>query len=180
MTFENLKFGLCGATGIELSEQECNQAGVNDNEKQQVTIKGKIDAYANVNNGTTNYFKDYNIQGATVPQIIEGNAAGIVDKYKQLTGNAEYGEIAVSHIKNEKGEFIFVGLIFNNFNTFAPNNSVLTYDEGGIISVYDLPKDGTADSTHQFIEMPVMVTIPGMGTIQAGTAIFYNHNYYVK
>lgn len=180
ITLENLKFGRCGATGIELAPEECNEAGLNDNEIQHVTIKGTIDAYANVNNGNTNYFKDYDIQGATIPQIIEGNAAAIVQQYKDLTGSEEYGEIAVSHIKNEKGEFIFVGLIFNDFATFAPNSSKLTYDEGGIVSVYDLPKDGTVDYTHQFISMPVMVTIPGLGTIPAGTAIFYNHNYYVQ
>ncbi len=179
MTLENLKFGRCGATGIELAPEECNEAGLNDNEVQHVTIKGTIDAYANVNNGNTNYFKDYNIQGATIPQIIEGNVAAIVSTWEQLTGNKEYGEIAVSHIKNEKGEFIFVGLTFNDLTTLAPNSSKLTYDEGGIIDVADLPKDGSLDHEHQFIRMPVMVTIPGLGTIQAGTAIFYNHNYYV-
>lgn len=178
MTLENLKFGRCGATGIELAPEECDQAGLNDNENQHVTIKGTIDAYANVNDGNTNYFKDYSIQGATIPQIIEGNAAAIVQTWEQLTGKTEYGEIAVSHIKNQKGEFIFVGLLFNNMSTLAPNTSILTYDEGGIISVYDLPKDGSIDHEHQFISMPVMVTLPGLGTIQAGTAIFYNHNYY--
>ncbi len=180
MTLENLKFGRCGATGIELAPEECNEAGLNDNENQHVTIKGTIDAYANVNNGNTNYFKDYDIQGATIPQIIDGNVAIIVSTWEGLTGKKEYGEIAVSHIKNEKGEFIFVGLLFNDLTPpmFPANTSKLTYDEGGIIDVYDLPKDGSLDHEHQFISMPVYVTIPGLGTIQAGTAIFYNHNYY--
>ena len=167
MTFENLKFGLCGATGMELGQEECDEAGLNDNETQQVTFIGTIDAATNLNDGNTVYFQNYTVQGATVPQIINGNAA-------------MYSEGQVSHVRNANGQFIFVTLLFNNLYTLAPNNSIVhypDYQKGGIIDMAELPTDETVNTTHQFIRMPIYVQITGLGQVQAGTALFYNHYY---
>ncbi len=163
MTFENIKFGPCGATGIELSSDECNEAGLNDNQVQQVTFAGTIDASTNVNDGNTIYFQNYNLGGATVPQIINGNVS-------------QYHNNQISHIRNDKNQFIFVFLVFNDMNTFAPNTSEVNYPDG-IIDLASLPVDGSVNTTHRFVRMPIMVTIPGLGTVNAGYALFYNHNY---
>ncbi len=163
MTFENIKFGPCGATGIELSYDECNEAGLNDDQVQQVTFAGIIDASTNVNDGNTIYFQNYNLGGATVPQIINGNVS-------------QYHNNQISHIRNDKNQFIFVFLVFNDMNTFAPNTSEVNYPDG-IIDLASLPADGSVNTTHRFVRMPIMVTIPGLGTVNAGYALFYNQNY---
>ena len=160
MTLENLKFGPCGATGIELAAEECNKAGLNDNENQRITILGTIDASNNFNNGSTNYFNNYNIGGYTVPMIINANVS-------------EYPEFMSQHIRNEKGEFIFVSLVFMDVTTFSPNTSIVdypSYQEGGIIDITSLTG---VDTEHQFVRMPII--IPGVGTV--GYALFANLNY---
>jgi len=169
----NLTFGACGATGIELTPDECDKAGINNNQNQQVVIDGKIDASANYNNMQTTYFQNYNISGTPVSAILQGN----IQAYAQVPG-------LVEHIKNENGQFIFVSLIFNDMSTLTPNTSEVTYPSyqaGGIIHINDLMNNmlttGEIDTTHQFIRVPIMVPIEGIGNVQAGTALFYNHNY---
>ena len=167
VTVENIKLGVCGATGIELAPEDSGAAGLNNDEKSKITISGTVDAYTNLNDGNTNYFKYYNIQGYTVPQIILGNT--------QM-----YDPAQVAHIMNGNGQFIFVSLVFNDLATLAPNQSVVeypAYQAGGIIDISALPTDGSVDTTHQFIKMDIYVTLPGLGTVKAGTAYFYNHNY---
>ena len=177
VTLENLKFGPCGATGIEMAAEECSTAGLKDNENQKVTITGTIDASQNLNAGNTNYFNNYDVGGATIPEIINGNVAKI---HEAFGGAAGLGDIAVGHIRNGNGEFIFVALTFMNTTTFQPNTSTVTYPEylsGGIIDIANLPTDGSVDTTHQFIRMPIYITMPGVGTVEAGSALFYNMNY---
>ncbi len=166
MTFENLKFGACGATGLELAPEECDEAGLNDNEVQQVTFLGEIEA-SFLNDGYTTYFQNYTVQGATVPQIINGNVT-------------MYNTNQVGHIRNADGQFIFVTLIFNNLTTLEPNSSIVhypAYQKGGIVDITELPTNGSVNTTHQFIRMPIYVDLPGFGQVQAGTALFYNHYY---
>lgn len=166
ITFENLKFGPCGATGIELAAEKCDEAGLNNNENQTVTILGTIDAATNLNAGNTNYFNNYVVGGATIPYIINGNAA-------------MYPENMTNHIRNENGEFIFVSLIFMDVYAFTPNTSEVyypSYQQGGIIDITSLPVDGV-DTVHQFVRMPIYIEMPGVGTVQAGTALFLNLNY---
>lgn len=165
MTFENIKFGPCGATGIELSYDECDRAGLNDNQNQQVTFTGTIDASTNLNNGNTIYFQNYLFQGVPVVNIISGNTA-------------MYHENQTSHVQNENKEFIFVFLIFNDMTppNFATNKSEVNYPDG-IIDIDKLPTDGSVNTTHRFIRMPIYIDIPGLGTKHVGTALFYNHFY---
>ena len=167
ITFENMTFGLCGATAIEIAPEHCDEAGINNDQNQQVTFAGTITADTNLNNGNTLYFQNYTIQGATVPQIIEGNVA-------------QYPDMFVSHIRNSEKQFIFVSLIFNDLTTLAPNTSEVIYpafQAGGIIDITALPQDGSVDTTHEYVRMPIYVTLPGVGNVQAGTALFYNMNY---
>ena len=195
VTLENLKFGACGATGMELAPEDSNKAGLNDNEIQQVTISGKIEA-SYLNGGETTYYQNYSIGGAPVPVIIKGlanniitAAKGAVAQYGQSAQVGEYlGKQVVSHICNEEEKFIFVSLVFADTNSGAPNYSKVIYPnyqgDNGIITVEQLMTDvitafltsgGTVtytDTTHQFIELPVVIN----GT-SFGTALFYNQNY---
>ena len=166
ITFENLKFGPCGATGIELAAENCAEAGLNNDENQTVTILGTIDAATNLNAGNTNYFNNYVVGGATIPYIINGNVV-------------MYPENMTNHIRNENGEFIFVSLVFMDVYSFEANTSVInypSYQQGGIIEITSLPVDGV-DTVHQFVRMPIYIDLPGVGTVQAGTALFLNLNY---
>lgn len=180
VTLENIRFGACGATGIEMAPAESDEAGIYDNENQKVTISGTIDASTNLNAGNTTYYQNYKVGGGyTVSMIIEGNAAGIVEAAKGY-GSEAAGLLVVDHIKNSNGQFIFVSLIFNDLTTLSPNSSEVIYpdyQDGGIITVEQLLTNvlttGQIDTTHQFIEMPIQVT--GIGTV--GKALFYNHNY---
>ena len=178
ITLENLKFGPCGATGIELAAEECDKAGLKSNEDQHVTISGTFDASQNLNSGNTNYFNNYDVGGATIPDIIAANVAEVHNAYG---GSAGLGDLAVSHVKNENGEFIFGALIFMNVKTKQPNTSEISYPaymEGGIINIEDLPTDGSKDTTHQFIRMTVYVQFPGQKEpTVAGSALFYNMHY---
>ena len=176
MTLENIKFGKCGATGIEMVPAHCNEAGLNQNENQRVTITGTIDVEDNTNDGNSVYFQRYWVQGlAQVPTIIDGNII-------------QYPEIWVSHVKDSNGQFRFVSLIFEDFDRIMeghtpenPSNTSIVdypnYQEGGIINIMQLPVDGTVDTTHQFITLPIYATIPGLGNVFVGTALFYNVHY---
>ena len=131
MTVENMKFGECGATAIELVPTYSNEAGLKQNELQNVTLAGTIDATSNLNDGATNYFDNYVIMGSTIPQVIEGNM--------QM-----YSDSQVSHVRNDKKQFIFVSLALKDFSTFANNDSVVSYpayQAGGIIIVLGLTDD---------------------------------------
>ena len=162
VTLENIKIGLCGATGIELGPEDSDGAGLGNNELSTVTIQGTVDASTNLNNGESYYFNNYDVGGATVKQIILGNAQ-------------HYPTNQVAHIMNSQGQFIFVSLLFNNLSTLESNYSVVeypAYQKGGIINLAELPTSGY-DTTHQFIQMDIFVE--GLGTV--GTAYFYNHYY---
>ncbi len=168
LTFENLEIGPCGATGIELSQDDYNKAGYNDNEIAKIIFKGNVEALTNLNNGETNYFKNYSIMGASVPQIITGNTQ-------------QYSDNQVSHFRNANGEFIFICLLFNNFQTFESNGTIVEYsafeEGGGIINAANLPTSGI-DYEHQFIMMDIYVDIAALGgTTKVGSALFYNHYY---
>ena len=204
VTLENITLGRCGATGIELDPYLSNKAGLNNNEQQQVTISGTINASQNLNAGNTTYFQNYKMNGIPVTAVIEGVATGVVTQTQQIIaqqfgGNKQMGELigtplgmgVVRHIQNENKEFIFVSLQFHDAAGGNVNYSTVRYAEyqaGGIITIEQLmtdvltnsvinPQTGEitsmyVDTTHQFIEFPIVVN--GQN---AGTALFYNHNY---
>lgn len=177
VTLHNLKFGPCGATGIELTPDRCGNAGLGGNENQQITITGTIDVEHNLNAGDSVYFQRYLIKGlATVPTVIDGNIA----QYNALCPTW------ISHLQNESKQFSFVSLIFEDFDKLngspdKPTNTSIVnypnYQEGGIIDITSLPTNGSYDTTHQFVRMPIYATIPGVGTVFAGFALFYNMHY---
>ncbi|MBQ8424821.1 MAG: Ig-like domain-containing protein [Clostridia bacterium] len=163
---KNLKFGSCGAASIELLPADSNAAGENFDQKQNVSFEGYMDVEQNLNNGNTTYFANYQVLGTTIPSVVEG----LLTQYDVTQG---------SHMRNEKGEYIFVCFNLADMTTFYPNHSTYNYpafQEGGIINARDLPKDGNAvDTTHQYIELDVDLTF--MGGSNIGKAILYNHHY---
>ena len=52
------------------------------------------------------------------------------------------------------------------------NLDKLTY-AGNLANLMDVENK----PNYKFIKMDIYVTLPGLGTVQAGTAYFYNHNY---
>jgi len=166
LTLGDVKFGKLGATGIEFAPELCNQAGKTNDQNQQVTFVGNIDTAENVNNGNSPYFAEYvvNFGGQNIPAIM------IVQGALQ-----NYDPLQVAQMWNEKQEFVFVSLIFNDISTMAANTSIVTYPEhleGGIINAKDLPTDGSVDTTHQYIMMDIVVN-----SVPVGKALLYNLNY---
>jgi len=164
---KDVTLGSCGAAGIELVPGYSDKAGENFDQNQKITFEGTINVDGNYNAGNTKYFENYKVQGNTIPAVIQGVL---------LTGG--YDETQISHMKNEKGEFVFVCFVLVDIGgTFAPNSTEYSYpawQEGGIINAKDLPKDVAAvDTTHQFIELDAVVA--GMGDL--GKVLLYNHHY---
>ncbi len=180
LTLENIKFANLGGVGIEIAPTRCNNAGINNDEKQKITILGTIDAINNVNNSInqSQYFSKYNVAtpAGTLPAltILQG---ALVEK--DSAGNRLYTDAQIMQMVKIKADgsmdFAFVSFIFNDLATGAPNVSEVYYpgyQSGGIIEAKNLPKDGSIDTTHQFISIPVVVS-----GIPVGTALFYNQNY---
>ncbi|MBE6530477.1 MAG: hypothetical protein E7679_00095 [Ruminococcaceae bacterium] len=167
LTLNNTTYGACGATGIEIVPEHSNKAGTNRNQNQQVTYAGNV-TFTFLNDNTTKYMQNYTIGGTyTVPVILN---AAFNDTANQLTNEQ------IAHFVNAEGKIGYVTFKFHDVGTGTPNTSEIIYpgfQSGGIINARDLPKDGSKDTTHEYIEIDVIVT--GLG--DAGKAYFYNHNY---
>ncbi len=168
ITLEDMVYGACGATGIELAVDHSNMAGVNRNQNQQVTYAGTVTTQF-YNNCDTEYLSHYKIAGAyDVPYIINSSFS-----------NSALNDHQIAHLKNESADpaqngYVFVTFMFHNPGV-AMNNSQLIYpgfQAGGIINAKDLPKDGTFDTTHEYIELDLHLL--GM---DGGKAYFYNVKY---
>ena len=163
ITLENMTFGACGASAIEVAPDKSDVAGVNENENSQITFAGFINADACISDGNTEYFQKYTISGYTIPQIINLNIQGL-----------EQAGLNVSHIMMNKDEdtlpeFKFVSLKFGGSNASEINYAA--YQAGGIVDITTLAGN-TVDTTHQYIKMTVYA-----GSASVGEAIFYNWNY---
>lgn len=167
LTLNNTTYGACGATGIEIVPEHSNKAGVNRNQNQQVTYSGSV-TFTFFNNNETRYMQNYKVAGSyTVPIIL---TAAFADQANQLT------DAQIAHFVNANGQIGYVTFMFHDVGTLTPNTSEIIYpgfQAGGIINARDLPKDGSIDTTHEYIELDVVVA--GLGN--AGKAYFYNHNY---
>ncbi|MBE6604910.1 MAG: hypothetical protein E7639_04310 [Ruminococcaceae bacterium] len=166
MTFGDMTFGKCGAAGLEMVPSNSNGAGDAMNQRQKITFAGVIDTTQNLNNGQTKYLSVYGADGLTVPMILQG----VLAEYQSSPAT-------MSHMMNEEGEFGFVTFIFHDFMTGTVNVSEAAYpgyQQGGIINVKDLPKDGSIDTTHEYILLEVAIADRGLNL---GYALLYNHNY---
>ncbi len=112
----------------------------------------------------------------TVTQLIESNVGNYC-----APENGEIDSAKQSHLKNEKGEFVFVSLIFNDTSTGTANTSQGKYEGYLASGAVDIKNIGfgteNIDTTHQFVTLDIIVEIPGIGQQVAGKALFYNHNY---
>ena len=164
MTFTDITLGKCGATGIEAGPDNSNNAGINFDQNQVITLAGHINTN-NYNGGNTVYMVNYNTGvNYTVAEII----AGAISEYFKT-------EDQLSNVKNSNGEFVFVSFIFNSLTLgeAGVNYSTIQYkdiDGSGIIHASNVSGINT---THKYIEIDV--NISGVGSL--GKAILYNLNY---
>ncbi len=182
----NLKFGACGAVGIELAPEDSNKAGVNNDLNQLITFEGTIDTTGNIQPPNTNYLKYY--MGGAVPTLInasvifnglnDNQTAHILKREKILDENGQH--VIDPNTKMpayDMQELCLVTFILENAVTLPPQPNYsqaeyATYQAGGIIDATSLPTSGI-DTTHQFIRLTVY-----QGENQPlGHALMYNLNY---
>ena len=166
LNFGDLTFGKCGAAGLEMVPSNSDRAGDKMDQRQTITFAGVIDTSNNLNKGDSPYLTHYGAGGYTVPMILQGVLA-------QYQGTPS----VIGHMMNEKGEFGFVTFIFHDFTRGTVNQSDArypAYQQGGIINAKDLPKDGSIDTTHEYILLEVKLADAGL---DLGYALLYNHNY---
>ena len=101
-----------------------------------------------------------------------------------LAGRSESEQ---SHMMNQNGEFAFVTFIFHDVSKGTVNASQALYpgyQQGGIINAADLPKDGSVDTTHEYIMLEVKLgnsaEFGPFAGMSLGYALLYNHNYVAK
>lgn len=158
MTFENMTYGLCGASGIELTPNYDKLAGTSFDQPQHITFAGSITT-TNFTTGNSLYMQNFNAMGYSVMQILQGVFS-------------QYSPEVLSNVRNEKGEFAFISFVFNDLSTMQPNASKYEYkniDGAGIVNINDLTG---VDTIHKYIEVNVVV-----GGYPVGTVLVYNFNY---
>jgi len=168
LTLNNITYGACGATGIELVADHSNMAGVNRNQNQQITYSGKVSVEFR-NNNQTEYLENYKINLAGTQMTIAQILAACFE-----ANGMQPGQLA--HFLNENNEIVYVTFMFHDLEKGTPNTSEIIYpgfQGAGIINAKDLPADGNFDTTHEYIEFDV--AIAGVGN--AGKAYFYNYKY---
>ena len=161
MTFENMTYGLCGASGIELTPNYDDQAGTAFDQPQHITFAGTITT-TNFTSGNSLYMQNFNAMGYSVIQILQGVFS-------------QYSPEVLSNVRNENGEFAFISFVFNDLSTMEANASKYEYkniDGAGIVNINDLTG---VDTTHKYIEVNVVV-----GGFPVGTVLVYNFNYQGK
>ena len=169
ITFKDMKYGLCGAFGIEITGDECKNAGTTFDKDQTVNFEGYTIAN-NLNDGSTVYLSSY--YGGLVPPLLLGNLAS-------------YDPAVVDNIAKD-GKLIFISLLFNDFSNMSSpvvNPTDVNYanaDMNGKVNLNDITGK---DTIHQFIEMDVLIigdaaTMLGVpsGT-PLGRILLYNQNY---
>ncbi len=163
LILKDMKYGICGAAGIEITPDSCNNAGVNFNQPQSITFTGTIEN-TNLSDGNSIYMNAFQVGGVTVPQIIQGN----FQAYAQ--NQAVYSNLV------KDGKFSFIAFKFSDFNTLTPNSSVVTYYNMHGSGIIDASQLTGVDTTHQYITMEIYVPLQGQN-VSVGTVLLYNHNY---
>ena len=161
MTFENMTYGLCGASGIELTPNLDKFAGTAFDQPQHITFAGTITT-TNFTTGNSLYMQNFNAMGYSVIQILQGVFA-------------QYNSEVLTNVRNENGEFAFISFVFNDLSTMQPNATKYEYkniDGAGIVNINDLTG---IDTTHKYIEVNVVV-----GGFPVGSVLVYNFNYQGK
>jgi len=170
IVFENMSYGLCGATGIEITPDNCNTAGLNFNGNQTVTFAGTI-SYDEAMMGNTVYFKLFAKRFGSIPSIIKGAAAAALSEkdYDQATQNNILTNI-VDTTDGEDTKFILLALIFEENNTSVVNYQMSGLDQNGVVRFGDLTGINT---TNEYIILPL-----DLGGDNLGSALLYNMNCY--
>ena len=163
ITLEDMVYGACGATGIELAFDRSDEAGINRNQNQQVTYAGAVNVQF-YNNGATEYLANYVVKGTqyTIPDVLEISfSASNLNPYQ------------LQHLNDGNG-YVFVTFMFHNPGVETNKSQIIYpgFQSGGIINAKDLPEEGAFDTTHEYIELDVRVA-----NFDAGKAYLYNVKY---
>ena len=114
--------------------------------------------------GATEYLANYVVKGTpyTIPDVLYASFS-----------NSELTDYQLQHLNDSKG-YVFVTFMFHNLGVENNMSQVIYpgFQSGGIINAKDLPKNGSLDTTHEYIELDV--GIPG---VDAGKAYLYNVKY---
>lgn len=168
LTLRNIKLSKCGATGIEFTPEACNNAGINNDQKQSITIDGFIEAEGMLSDGTSRYFTNYTSLGVPVPAFING-----------LLSAYGFNDDQISNMRNSSGQFAVIALLFNDLAALSPNTTEVIYPsymDGGIVTAFDPTTNqygfSGKDTTHQYIRLPLM-----NGSTPVGSVLLYNLNY---
>ena len=168
ITLRDITLANCGATGIEFAPEDCNQAGLNRNQNQTITIDGKISSLGMLSDGTTRYFNNYDSLGVSVPYFINA----LLEAYG-------FNADQISNMRNSNGQFAVIALLFNNLSAMQTNTTEINYPsdmEGGIVTAFDPTTYqygfSGVDTTHQYIRLPLMT-----GSTPVGSVLLYNLNY---
>ena len=181
---ENVRLGLCGATGIEIAPDDHDKSGFNNNQLQDITFAGTIDAKNAAHAFNSPYFANYKMGGEDVSKILNGN----LSKYEQ-------DPTRLPHVRNQDGNFALVSLLFHDLDGItadamdngqidgtyknASKVSYPAYQAGGIVDLATIDP-GITDTTHQFIKVSIYAPIAlptGTQQLEVGVALFYNWNY---
>lgn len=166
----DMTFGPCGASAFEFQGRNNDSAPTSKGPDAQFTDQqqGRITGYfntSNYNDGRTNYLSNYQktlLQGNTIVDIIALN----------LADNAA----AMDNVYNQKGEVLFAGLIFMDFDdetqTIIPNTTelALAWEK---INYKDMQAN---DTTHKYVELELKVPLFG-DLITVGRVLLVNLNY---
>ncbi|MBE5745542.1 MAG: hypothetical protein E7355_05375 [Clostridiales bacterium] len=184
ITMRNLKLGACGAAGIEMYPEFSNQAGNNNNEAQQITFEGSIDAKGNLHKMDTSYLNTYNIDltalGAgkfTFDMIYNASLSVLRNSLFGAENtpeiNAKWANI-LGHMQTSDQQVSLALIMVADVGTLAPNHTVPSYvsELGGIIDAANLPT-ASINTTHAFIRMPIKLN----ESVTLGTVLLYNIHY---
>jgi hypothetical protein len=171
LTFNNMTFGPCGASSLELIGANSHAApsapGANAtfDQPQQIRLIGQFNC-TNLNDGNTIYLQNYQktlLQGTTVVDLIGLN----------LQSNLP----AMNNVMNPAGEILFGALLFNELTELGTvtNETVLTNDwgENAIVNYKDM---SAGDTTHKYVLVPLIVPLGGT-VYDMGYVLCFNLNY---
>lgn len=168
ITLTNMTYGACGVTGIEITPDMPDCAGLTFAENQTITFAGDITMYnSSLNNGATPSMQVFEYRnGASVMQILAGSMIYELGGNPYDPNPSAQDMQKMSNVSQSLTEpsFGLIALIFEE-----DNPSTLQYSnelDDGIVNFAGL---SGANDAHQYIELPLVEHL--------GRALLFNVNY---
>lgn len=183
MTFENIKLGRVGTTGIETTPDQWWTAGENFNQPQTITFKGTFisDNY----NAFNNTFVNNSESLRQLPTIVNAIAAGL----KQNVGGVDYHfeSFATAYIKeNQEADAVngirLIGLVFNNIEVIerslggVDQGQEREFVNGTVIKFEDLNGEAT-DLVGKIKQIGAAINSSDMGAVRQNLLDLYQSRF---